>query len=228
MRLLEHSLGGPMSAELYGAEISGAMARPAVDVLPAAPARKPKGDEDTVPIAPTQHTAAPTEALPDWPTPVATGQDGLTSWPQPASQVGTAPPAAVAAAATVTAPAEEDAPRKVFGMSVRRPKKDAAPAPVPVPVVDAFAAPVVAVPVPVPVPVAAPVAAAAPEPVAVDAVASSEAPTEAPVGPPVQLGLMAPLEPPPVARPAEAEARARRALLEASENARAYAESGAL
>src|SRR6476646_3308880 len=99
MRLLEHSLGGPMSAELYGAEISGAMARPAVDILPAAPVRKQKADDEVAPVAQApEATTAPGDALTDWPTPVPSEQDGLTTWPQPESPVATAPAAPVAAA----------------------------------------------------------------------------------------------------------------------------------
>src|SRR6476660_7834338 len=105
MRLVEHSLGGPMSAELYGAEISGAMARPAVDVLPAAPARKHKAEGEAAAAEQPQATTAPADALTDWPTPVLAEQDGLTSWPQPVSPAVAAPAPAVAAA-TVVAPAE--------------------------------------------------------------------------------------------------------------------------
>jgi hypothetical protein len=243
MVLVKRSQGGHMSAELYGAEITGATARPAIDILPTAPARKRKGDDDTdvtqhIVDASTHDPATGTDGFPDWPTPDL-AQDGLADW----SAAETAPVVVVAPAPApaVSEPAETPAPRKVFGMTVRRPRKDPAPEPsvttgsdfpvppvaLPAPAVASPLALVVALPTHPPLqapPVEAPIELAPPIKAPVG---QALVPADAPVGPPVQLDLIPPPPPAPAGDPAVEEVRALRTLLEASENARAFAESRA-
>ena len=146
-----------MSAELYGAEISGAMARPAVDILPAAPVRKQKADDEVAPVAQApEATTAPGDALTDWPTPVPSEQDGLTTWPQPESPVATAPAAPVLQPRPSWPPPWRTSRARCSGWPYAARRRTRPPAPAPVPVLDAFPAPLAPAPVPVPVPVLSP------------------------------------------------------------------------
>ncbi len=190
-----------MSAEMYDGESAGALALPAVDILPVKAARKTKGGEveqapaplleaspegwaTPAPPAPVNPwTGAPAEpALAAYPPPVA--DPGLASFPPPAPDQTPAQAAAhvpmpapvlvpIPPAAYAAAPVE--APKKFFGMAVRRPKKSDAPADGPV----EQNSPPTGYPAPVPAPpsayeaVVAPVA-AWPTDVGVSAVAGAE------------------------------------------------------
>ena len=99
-----------MSAELYDAEMAGAIARPAIDVLPgrkaATPHPQPAAADAVVPLV----------------EPLAT--------PEPAQVVADAPEAAGAAVDSPPGAADpETTPRRFFGMSRRRAHKEAEPAP---------------------------------------------------------------------------------------------------
>jgi hypothetical protein len=138
-----------MSAEMYDGESAGALALPAVDILPAKVARKTKGTPEVAPqaeplleaspqgwAAPAPH--APVNPWSDAPAQAPAGaptEATLASFPPPAAAAPAAAPAAAAPTlvplpvqpvqptAEVPAPATADAPKKFFGMQVRRPKK---------------------------------------------------------------------------------------------------------
>lgn len=173
-----------MSAELFDGESAGALALPAVDILPAKPARKGRGGGQVEPSAPPLLEAseqgwatpaphapvnpwtgapapdasvppvaavAPVDAtLAGYPPPGATTAPVQAPMPAPAGpsldQMPVELPAQLAAPAPEAAPAlpsaaqESDAPlepvntapKKFFGMTVRRPKKSAPAADAPV------------------------------------------------------------------------------------------------
>lgn len=181
-----------MSAELYDGATTSAEALPAVDILPAKPARKgrapqaaeaadpapaeayPEQVQAPVPVQPAEVTpeqwaAAPTAPVNPW-----SGGPSIDFPPPTAAPIPAAAPlGAVSAVVPVDSvvpeqgtasevPAEPAAPKKFFGMQVRRPKKVAdpvdtadeppyGPPPVPVPTgaapaYDAVVAPVAAWP----------------------------------------------------------------------------------
>ena len=89
-----------MSAELYDAEMAGALARPAIDVLPTQNSRKGKAEE-SVP-APSSAVEAPVEAPFDAPT--------ETAAPEPAGRLP-APVDLPAAAVPAASPPPRRSPR---------------------------------------------------------------------------------------------------------------------
>jgi hypothetical protein len=116
-----------MSAELYDAEMAGALARPAIDVLPTQNTRKGRAEEH-VP-EPQSAVEAPVEA------PFGTPTEASAA-PEPAAPdaflalVDLPAPVAPATEIVPEAAAETPAPRKVFGMSLtrgRKPKNEDAP-----------------------------------------------------------------------------------------------------
>jgi hypothetical protein len=257
-----------MSAEMYDAQGQGQVpfAQPAVDVLPTPASRKSKQAEPE-PVAPpaTEVTATwqPPSAAPEYPTADA-------SWPPPAPDSTWSAPAAnptwgAPEAGSPSAPMPpaadgpspvpdivpeaDDAPKKFFGMQVRRGKKKTEepepvagwPTDVAVPVIaEAIQQPGAAYP-------AAPVIADAPAfgqpPVASEGlyaamdVPAEQAPTQAPIQAPVYADASE-VAPAIVPEPSDEqtssnepapddELRALRALLEASEGQRLAAESRA-
>ena len=129
-----------MSAELYDAEHEGALARPAIDILPTPGGRKAK-----VAVA-EEPTAVPEPAPAEWAAPLAQAAnpwgDPVVAPTQVAPVAPVAPVAHVAQALPPAAglplalpdfpePAAADdaaAPKKVLGMQIRRAKKPAEPA----------------------------------------------------------------------------------------------------
>ncbi len=99
-----------MSAELYDAEMAGALARPAIDVLPTQHSRKAKEDAAVA----DQAEAAAEDSAPV----TAPGLEGLAA-PDAPIEAAAAPAAMVLAADLV----EEPAPRKVFGLTLSRGKR---------------------------------------------------------------------------------------------------------
>ena len=256
-----------MSAELYDGELTGPLAQPAVDILPVAPSRKGKQAPADVeaPGAPTAlpapappsefEAAVRTAPAPEQPVNPWTGAptDPAASYPAATTlPIDTPPALPVAAAAALavvpdtSAPeATANAPKKFFGMQVRRPKKSAeaeaaeAPGSAAPPAFDAVVAPVAAWPTDVGVPV---VADAEPHAAAGGyATPAAFAPIDllaaAPVGTPVEVvpstAPFAPVAPvaeapaPSAPAPNDAEVAALRALLEASEAQRLAAENRA-
>ena len=235
-----------MSAELYDGELTGPLAQPAVDILPAAPSRKgkqapPDVEASTALTAPTAMPAPTTPSefeaavlsapAPEQPVNPWTGAptEPAASYPAPTTlPIDTPPALPVAAAAALavvpntSAPeATAEAPKKFFGMQVRRPKKSAeaevadAPVASAPPAFDAVVAPVAAWPTDVGVPV---VADAEPHSAAGGyATPAAFAPIDllaaAPVSPPVEVvtstaGIADPFQPPveaPTMTPVEAD-----------------------
>ena len=236
-----------MSAELYDAEHEGALARPAIDILPTPGGRKAKV------AAAEEPTAAPEPAPAEWAAPLA---EGTNPWGDPVAapaQVApiapvtqAAPPAAGLPVALPDFPepavADEDAaPKKFLGMQIRRAKKPAEPAPGAVADVSAESAPAeYAAPV-TPAqaeayPASAPLA-AWPTDVAMPVVAHAEpAQQPLPTAPADEAELSAPADYAPV-QPADQvpvapvvddrEVRALRAMVDAGEAGRVEAENRA-
>ena len=246
-----------MSAELHDGELTGPLAQPAVDILPVVAARKSKqapADVEAAQAPTAFEVAAHTAPAPDLPVNPWTGAptaptepteptEPAASYPAPTTLPFDAAPVAAAPEATPEATAE--APKKFFGMQVRRPKKADADAPgADAPVAEeaqafyAVVAPVAAWPTDVGVP-----AVADAEPPVADggyAAPAAFAPIDllaaAPVGLPVEAEQPAPFAPvapeaeaPEPAVPAanDAEVSALRGLLEASEAQRLAAENRA-
>ena len=117
-----------MSAELYDAEMAGAIARPAIDVLPGRKAPKPAAPPPEEPVEALEPPAAAAVvpvleplAAPE-PSPVVADvpEAPVDSVPEPVSE------------STPDAADPEATPRKFLGMSLRRARKEAEPAAVPV------------------------------------------------------------------------------------------------
>jgi hypothetical protein len=226
-----------MSAELYDAEIAGALARPAIDVLPQASAKKAKTDTDG---AGAEFAAVAADQPPA----------DISTAEEPQADVTFAPPSEATAEPSPSidaAPAEaaDAAPRKVFGIALGRGRRakatdEAVDGPVDetapeAPVLEGTDAPPVAITSDVtadveitsaeitstidpfaPVPPVAPVVDEAPAAPPVEAV-TEPAPQEA------SFAEAAPTLAAPVPDHTE-EVRAMRALLEASEQVRQAAE----
>ena len=200
-----------MSAELYDAEMAGALARPAIDVLPSHHARKDKGPEVAA-------EAAPAADLPETPL-----EPTLEAAPtEPVAEAFAAPVLEAAPAdeaiSAIEPVAEAPTPRKVFGMSLtraRKPKADEAPSFEPVAITDDAIADSAIEAVAEPVALEdAPVADLAP---------LADPPTDAPAKALVPAAEIVGLAP---AMPDHTEeVRAMRALLEASEQVRQAAEA---
>lgn len=101
-----------MSAELYDAEMAGAIARPAIDVLPGRKATQPH------PQPPAADAVVPLVEPP--------------AAPEPAPAVADTAEAADSAVDTTASADPEATPRKFLGMSLRRAHKEAGPAAAPV------------------------------------------------------------------------------------------------
>ncbi len=229
-----------MSAELYDAEIAGALARPAIDVLPQANAKKLKSDSDAT--GAEFAAAAADESGSALPTAEELPAD--VTFAPPSEPAAEAAPSIAAA----TAEAPTDAPRKVFGIALGRGRRakatdEAVAEPVPD---DSEQEPTDAFPVAItsdvtadveitsteitstidpfaPVPLA-PIADEVPAGLAGVAGVPAEAATEpAPSASPFAEAAVAPTLAAPVPDHTE-EVRAMRALLEASEQVRQAAE----
>jgi hypothetical protein len=121
-----------MSAEMYDGESAGALALPAVDILPAKPVRKGKGSGEVEPAPEPLLEASPQGwEAPAAHAPVNPWSDAPAGPPVDATLATFPPPAALAAPSPVpvppvadpVAPPAAEAPKKFFGMQVRRPKK---------------------------------------------------------------------------------------------------------
>ncbi len=112
-----------MSAELYDAEMAGALARPAIDVLPTQHSRKGK---EEVTAADPADVASPADIA------MAAPAEGSAPVETPALEGLAAPAAPLEAAAAPAAMvlaadlADEPAPRKVFGLTLGRGKRSKA------------------------------------------------------------------------------------------------------
>ncbi|HEY5185429.1 MAG TPA: hypothetical protein VIM19_11115 [Actinomycetes bacterium] len=106
-----------MSAELYDAEMAGAIARPAIDVLPGRKAAKPTAPPPEEPAGALEPPAA--EAVVPLLEPLAAPEAPVDSVAEPVSEF------------TPDAADAEDTPRKFLGMSLRRARKEAEPAATP-------------------------------------------------------------------------------------------------
>ncbi len=115
-----------MSAELYDAEMAGAIARPAIDVLPGRKAAKPAAPPPDEPVEALEPPAAAA---------VVPLLEPLTA-PEPSPAVADVPEAPVDSAPvsepTPDAADPEATPRKFLGMSLRRARREAEPAAGPV------------------------------------------------------------------------------------------------
>lgn len=215
-----------MSAELYDAEIAGALARPAIDVLPTQPSRKDKAS-DVLPGVPLPQPAPPEDiagdeqpaeaAAPAASDPVA---EALQA-PEPVAEVGQ--------------PEAEPQPRKVFGLPLsrgRRAKPEPEQAfdvgPVEAAPIDVPALEVPAVEVPALAPEVVPAAHASDWDIPTEVAAADAVPVEAVRVEAVPAAAVAEIVPlaPAAADPSE-ELRALHALLESSEQVREAAEARA-
>jgi hypothetical protein len=117
-----------MSAELYDAEMAGAIARPAIDVLPGRKAPKPAAPPPEEPVEALEPPAA--AAVVPVLEPLAAPETGPVVADVPEAPVDSVPEPV--SESTPDAADPEATPRKFLGMSLRRARKEAEPAAVPV------------------------------------------------------------------------------------------------